>query len=167
MSRIRTFSRRFPAYHPRKGQPTYFVEKIYKSLYLMKVVPKELVDTFNFEIMNDDKIAPKHHTIRKGNHFKVGDTFSPRIWGDNINPKSGKKGAYQSTQIIIAEDITVRKTWSFEMYGLTVLVNDKPIHNLMLSEIAKNDGLSLTDFKAWFKLPFIGQIICWNENINY
>jgi hypothetical protein len=36
------------------------------------------------------------------------------------------------------------------------------------SVLAKNDGLSHDDFKDWFsKLPFSGQIICWNENVKY
>ena len=28
-----TYSRFFPTYHPRKGEPTFFVEKIWKGLY--------------------------------------------------------------------------------------------------------------------------------------
>jgi len=43
------------------------------------------------------------------------------------------------------------------------------------NEIAKNDGLSSEDLYWWFsrspdfkkKDGFDGQIICWNENINY
>jgi hypothetical protein len=33
MSRVLTFSRVFPAYHPKAGQPTGFVEKIWKGYY--------------------------------------------------------------------------------------------------------------------------------------
>jgi hypothetical protein len=32
MAKVITFSRFFPAYHPRKGEPTYFVEKIWAHL---------------------------------------------------------------------------------------------------------------------------------------
>lgn len=33
MAKVITFSRVFPSYHPKAGQPTYFVEAIYKALY--------------------------------------------------------------------------------------------------------------------------------------
>jgi hypothetical protein len=158
MSKVITFSRFFPATHPKKGQPTYFVEKIFKSLYLMKRVPKELVEAFNFEIMNDDAVAAKHHTIRAGNRWKVGDNFSPRVW-------SGKP--YRSKQIIIASDVEIKKVFNFETYGMTTLINDRPINHLEFSELATNDGLDSVDMYDWLKKPFIGQIICWNENINY
>ncbi len=46
----------------------------------------------------------------------------------------------------------------------------KGVHfHYMLGGIAKNDGLDIDEFMAWFKYPkpFEGQIICWNENIGY
>jgi hypothetical protein len=36
MSRVITFSRVFPSYHPRKGEATFFVESVLKSLYWQK-----------------------------------------------------------------------------------------------------------------------------------
>jgi len=42
MARVITFSTKFPSYHSKKGEPTYFVEAFYKSLYVMKTIPKEL-----------------------------------------------------------------------------------------------------------------------------
>lgn len=33
MAKVITFSRTFPSYHPKAGQPTYFVEKFYNSLF--------------------------------------------------------------------------------------------------------------------------------------
>ena len=37
-----------------------------------------------------------------------------------------------------------------------------------IAEVAKNDGLTVEDFKSWFKYPspFVGQILCW-KNVNY
>lgn len=163
MSRVLTFSTKFPAYHPRKGEPTFFVEKIFKSLFLMKSVPPELVDSYNFEIMNDDSVVPKHHTIRAGNRWKVGDKFSPRVW-------SGKP--YQSKQIIIASDIEVKKVWSIWYDENGWWINGNSFY--ALERLAQNDGLSLTDFLDWFNIhpkkkgeTFTGQIICYNENISY
>lgn len=173
MSRVITFSRTFQKSHLRAGEPTYFVEKIYKCLYVMKCVPPELISTFNYGIMNDVFIAPKSHTIRSGHRFKVGDKFSPRVW-------IGKP--YCSKQIVIAPDIEVKKVWDFKLKPslwwdeCEFYINDKWCDSKMLVEVAKNDGLEITDFLRWFlgnnsadtkRNPFDGQIICWNENINY
>ena len=160
MSKVITFSRTFPAYHPKAGLPTYFVEKLLAS-----------IGRHNFDEEREfnprlslDMFDPKHHTIRAGNRWKVGDWFSPRVW-------SGKP--YNSKQIVIAPDIEIKKVWEFEIKGSYVYLNGefKTKHMITLTEMAKNDGLSIVDFARWFKYPchphFIGQIICWNENINY
>jgi hypothetical protein len=123
----------------------------------------------------DQKFEPKHHTIRAGHRWKVGDKFSPRVW-------SGKP--YQSKQIIIAPDIEVKKVWDFEVFidiksGYDcVRLNGVLLHefdgnevfmggHLKLRTIAKNDGLEFEDFGNWFNKTMKGQIICWNENIEY
>ena len=176
MSKVITFSRTFPPYHPKAGQPTNFVSKIWKGLYGLglpdiekyanELAPKLTDDAFNFLV--DCEFEPKHHTIRAGHRFEAGDMFSPRVWGNDINPKSGKSGPYHSKQIIIAPDTEVKKVWSFDkdllggefrMKGCDVTTH--------LEMIAKNDGLTLEDFIEWFPKPFTGQIICWNENIEY
>lgn len=59
MSKVITFSRTFPAYHPRKGEPTYFVEKFWTSInaHIAEVegLPNER-DNFCFK-----EYSPKHH----------------------------------------------------------------------------------------------------------
>lgn len=174
MSKVLTFSRKFPAYHPKAGQPTYFVEKIAKSLHKSGLAPWDIPDEIFCQEMYYLS-EPKNHTIRAGNRWKVGDKFSPRVWGDDINPKSGKSGAYQSKQIIIAPDIEVKKVWEFFINGGEFKIDDniyggesESIFEL-LELIALNDGLNRHDLMAWFKYPkpFSGQIICWNENVNY
>lgn len=171
MSRVLTFSRTFPAYHPKAGQPTHFVEKIWKSIEIADItgipLPKER-DSFCF-----GNHSPKHHTIRAGSRFKVGDKFSPRVW-------SGKP--YNSKQIVIAPDIEVVKVWDFEM--VPSLHWDECMYKSKnffidadrLNSIAQNNGLALIDFAQWFagpgmvssnRKPFSGQIICWNKSINY
>ena len=168
MSKVITFSRTFQKDHPKAGQPTHFVEKIYKGLYVIKCVPDELKETFNFDIMNDERVKPKYHTIRSGNRFKVGDEFSPRVW-------SGKP--YCSKQIIIAPDIKVLKTWDFEIkvvelsdgYASKIFINGKRADTDLLKTVSRNDGLEMYDFISWFKFPkpFKGQIICWSNEVNY
>lgn len=174
MAKVITFSRTFPAYHPKKGQPTFFVEKFWGSIdnFLsfseIAKFPEQEYDKLNKQIKLDYNYLkePKHHTIRAGNRFKVGDYFSPRVW-------SGKP--YNSKQIIIAPDIEVKKVWDFEISGGEFKINDKVYGSEdescfeLLERIAYHDGLNRHDLLEWLKYPnpFKGQIICWNENINY
>lgn len=161
MSRVITFSRTFPSYHPKAGQPTYFVEKIYNSLYGHNIRnwPHNTPDKLEIDA---DITEIKHHTIRAGNRWKAGDWFSPRVW-------SGK--AYHSPQITIASDIEIKKVWNI---GLKIrgdfkefYCGDCDLTGTSLIEIANNDGLTLSDLFSWFNKPFEGQIICWNRNIKY
>lgn len=170
MSRVITFSRVFPKYHPKAGQPTFFVEKI-----LACIMPKQqngLIDLNDLSenvkvIINDFQLlcSPteiKSHTIRSGNRFKVGDKFSPRVW-------SGKP--YASKQIIIAPDIEVKKVWDVTINHaatwFAIFIEGKEFTEWTL--LARNDGLTAVDMLDWFKKDniFTGQIICWNETINY
>jgi len=174
MSKVITFSTKYPAYHPKAGQPTHFVEKLLLSI-------NEGVNNIDKPYLLGKFLPPKHHTIRSGNRFKVGDKFSPRVWGNDVNPISGRRGPYHSKQIIIAPDIEIKKVWDFEMdlngvysidgkYILGEFNEDEAVE----IQLAKNDGFSNpADMFDWF-MPnynkpksFRGQIICWNENIKY
>ena len=176
MARVITFSRYFQKTHPRAGEPTYFVEALYHSLYLMKTVPKELEETFSYEKFSTG--YAKHHTIRAGNRFKKGDYFSPRVW-------SGKP--YKSKQIVLAPDTEIKNVWNFEIknefqadgwYNFFYLDGKFKTWD-ELEIIAMNDGLPLSDMVHWFKANdgyfsgkenlcnFIGQVICWNDKVNY
>lgn len=176
MSRVITFSTVFPSYHPRKGERTFFIEKIVEGMLAMGTfeVSDETLALCGrhgaYDYTKYDVEQIKYHTIRAGKRWKVGDKFSPRIW-------SGKP--YASKQIIIADDIEIKKIWDFEMKPALwfdeceFLINNK---HISLNQVAKNDGLVLSDFISWFagenaasskRKLFIGQIICWNENIEY
>jgi len=165
MSIVITFSRTYPSYHPRAGEPTYFVEKILNSLGYTKSKSDLLPSVA--DIVNDfmllDGEQKKWHTIRAGHRFKVGDKFSPRVW-------SGKP--YRSKMIQFAPDIEVKKTWNIIIYEDGCISIDGVLYAYTSSidprnELAKNDGLDLDDFEGWFPGSFDGQIICWNEKIEY
>lgn len=171
MTKVITFSRYFPKYHPKAGQPTYFVEQIYNSIYRDKSGDWSDApgDTSNYVVELEHTIlGRKHHTIRQGNRFKVGDKFSPRVW-------SGKP--YRSPQIIIAPDIEVVKEYKFKIeiilledgYATKMFIGNSRVDPLKLTEVSKNDGLDYRDFLHWFQYPksFSGQIICWNKDIIY
>lgn len=167
MSRVITFSRVFPDYHPRAGDKTHFITKIWQGLFncdLQYYLPRELPEEQS--IFHDSSLElckSKYHTIRAGHRWKVGDWFSPRAWSDK---------PYNSKQIIIAPDIQIKKIWDFDIELLAgdYLINGYHIPIDTLRTIANNDGFQqLDDFKCWFpgKSGFIGQMICWNENISY
>jgi hypothetical protein len=170
MSRVIMFSQVFPKGHPQEGKPTFFKEKIWAALadaqYPNFKIPDHCTEWDWLEYYNG---VPKWHTIRAGNRWKVGDKFSPRVW-------SGKP--YASKQIVIADDIELKKVWSFEMHGITEQENGFGIYCIINEKtqnfpagIEKNDGLKQKDFHDWFNIkegkPFIGQILCWNDKINY
>jgi len=54
-------------------------------------------------------------------------------------------------------------------YQCVVTINGKPFYKL--EQLANNDGLTLEDFIHWMynkkEEAFEGQIICWDENIEY
>lgn len=112
MSRVITFSRTFPWSHPRAGEPTYFVEKFWQSIYI-DVYNDCVREEFDFsslynagiDIYAHDKYTAKHHIILAGHQWKAGDWFSPRAWPDK---------SYNSKKIIIAPDIQIKKTWDFD-----------------------------------------------------
>jgi hypothetical protein len=178
MSTVITFSRFFPADHPRKGQPTIFVEKIWKSFSIKTLnqifyEPKiEYVGDLNAHLsylvvsdfrkslvnyyLNAD-INPKKHTIRKGKRWKAGDKFSPRVW-------SGKP--YASKQIIIAQDMVISRVADIEIdkLGFVYINGEYYNHIMQCDHLALNDGLDKEDFANWLnKLPFSGQILIWND----
>jgi hypothetical protein len=174
MAKVITFSRVFPKGHIRAGEPTFFVEQIYNSL-LMTMDRFKLPDNIEFlkSLSSRTDLGLKHHTIRAGNRFKAGEYFSPRVW-------SGKP--YKSKQVIIAPDIEIKKVWDFgievDKDYITVLIDGEVFaeenqsfitQKLALETLAKNDGLFIENFKSWFQWgkPFYGQIICWNDKIDY
>ncbi len=176
MSKVLTFSRVFPKYHPKAGQPTFFVEKILHPFWdnvkwddeireYIKLLPEQIANPHHFN--------PKVHTIRAGKRWEVGDKFSPRIW-------SGKP--YCSPQITIAPDFEIKKIWDFDFDAAIFLdesriyINNVEINSGGLINLARNDGLDAMDLLEWFgdghvmnsnRKNFSGQIICWNEKVNY
>ncbi len=193
MARVITFSRYFPAYHPKAGKPTYFVEQIYNS-FNVEALGQEFIAPFDDEIRQLNRHLPyaivdefmkslrsrvdfmdkKYHTARSGHRWKVGDKFSPRVW-------SGKP--YNSKQIILAPDIEVKSVFDLQLQYISrpfvTYKNDRgfeesyPEGTRIL--MAKNDGFTDDkDFDCWLlggkpmcNEVFEGQIICWNETINY
>lgn len=169
MSRVITFSTKFPSYHFKKGEPTNFVRSVWEGLDLLHMMP--LLDEGKLEehiasFYNKRGYSPKYHTIRFGHNRKVGGWFSPRIWSGN---------PYRSKQISIAPDLEIKYCPSIEIYKTSEIIIAGKFYSCFgtskSNELALNDGLTEEEMKAWFKYPKNevkdAQIICWNESIKY
>ncbi len=123
---VLTVSKVFPKTHPRAGQFTGFPEDIF--------------------------LEEKIHTIRANYDFwkkRIDEVtegkamLSLRYWSDK---------PYNSKQITFLDlyksDVGIQKIEFDPHLGIFIDDYDSDIN---LEEIAKNDGLSLKDFKAWFK----------------
>ena len=136
-------SRNFPATHKRKGEPTGFESHI--------------ICTLNNDLAHQVKI----HTIRANYPFwakrieqvRTGEAIlSIRYW-------SGKP--YNSKQVEICQfdkdDGVGIQGLNLDDIMITGLLKNNDVAltsingGLLLSHIAKNDGLSLEDFKEWFR----------------
>ncbi len=190
MARVITLSRTFLKGHPRAGEPTYFVEKVYMALYverkddidfsledilyksnegIFNSNPDIIVDFFFSltwakapDFTEREEYDPKHHTIRSGKRWKAGDMVSLRVW-------SGMP--YRSKQVAIAPDFKIPRVADVEIdiHG-NVKIDGTTYWSLFayssyLDTLAKNDGLALKDFADWFNpsLPFSGQIIFFTD----
>lgn len=158
MARIITFSRTFPAYHPKAGEPTNFVEKLVNAFQEIGTTIFE-IDELDLKHCPWEHMGNKWHTIRAGHRWKAGDKFSPRVW-------SGRP--YNSKMVTIAPDITIEKVWNIEVDedGCFWVYCDREGEDI-LDEVALNDGLSRKDLLDWFDKPMTGQIICWNKDVEY
>jgi hypothetical protein len=168
--KVLTFSRFFPKGHPKEGEPTHFVEKT--EACLADILPGwEMSKTFTLHDWDPyyNCVLPKSHTIRAGNRFNAGEMASLRVWSDK---------PYGSKQVEFAQ-VEVKKVWQFSISDGNFSIDTVQIGSFILSnddliELAANDGLSPEDFYSWFSIhpkkkgeSFEGQIISWNENINY
>jgi hypothetical protein len=183
-----TFSRYFPAYHPKRGEPTYFVEAILTQLgidytshdyfaWLTNNNP-DINIFFLLEFIESlsINIDPKSHTIRAHKKpLKVGQLVNPKCWAGKPYNKT-KEGYWQ---IKFAPDIEVKKTWPIridltDQYELVYLIDELgDAISVDEKKLASNDGLTEQDFYDWFdtsknrKKVFAGQVVCWNEKIEY
>jgi hypothetical protein len=169
MNHRKPLSRFFPAHHPRKGQRTFFAEKIVRSKAI------ECPAHIDLETFKAAFGVPKYHTIRqvadkqkhpRAKDVKVGDTIQFYVW-------SGKP--YASPQIVVTPKIPVLKVWDFKVdRNLSIFINDQlwaySSSTELWDRLSENDGVSQKDLQAWFKCPKPTgpmQIICWSNEVEY
>ena len=190
MSKVITVSRNYPPYHPKAGTPTLFVERILVGMVHSELISMsrcaELargmgINNLGINEIRRFNLSMKHHTIRAGERIKTGDKISLRYWGDDINPKSGRKGPYHSKQVTIAHDDVEVVCYPFEINHNNIWINNRFCgrFSTFLNTIlftANNDGFdNEKDLADWFILTkkyketqiFKGQLICWNPYLKY
>lgn len=156
---VLTISRTFPTTHKRKGEPTFFVEKIFKGLN--QIMPccwcghgctcskHCTIDSMN--------LIPKLHTCR-GNYelwkkrieqIQKGEAIlSIRYWsGKPYNSKQVEICQLDKNSGIGVQDLGFDHAQL--VYPRVWEINYQ--NPITIEELAKNDGLSLEDFKEWFK----------------
>ena len=124
---VLTVSRYFPTTHPRKGKPTYFVEKI-------------LSDKIHTIRANYDLWKKRIDKVNAGNAI-----LSLRFWtGKPYNSKQ-----QEFLQLTKDDGIGVQEIFFLNGEIWDPIIEGDDITEMR--EIAKNDGLNTDDFKAWFK----------------
>lgn len=143
------FATVFPSRHPRAGEPTHFVEKIWEA------VPGDniLYDAINYEVLrpyaesfqSKKMWTPKRTTIRAGHRWKKGDMFMPKIW-TGIPYRSKPIAICEPLEVLDVEDFTIG------MDGIYWL-NDDILTLKELEDIALVDGFDeVNDFELWFNV---------------
>lgn len=143
-------SNMFPATHPRKGEPTYFHKKI--ILAIMKSENEGL--SIKATAPTGERLWPKLHTIR-ANYELWKKRISEVQKGVAVIELFHWKGVpYRSKQVVFATLDKDSECVVQEIFFLRGEICDPIIGGddiTSISELSRNDGLSLEDFKTWFK----------------
>lgn len=190
--RIVTFSKIFPANHPKKGEPTHFIEAILTQLKIdytshdyfvwlcenNRNIGIKFLHEF-YESLSEN-ISAKSHTIRKNKRpFVVGQEISAMIWAGKPYNKT-EEGYWKikfapDFKITSVTDVDIsidKKLIRHIQVGMPVENKNNEWKLLSSGEVAQNDGLSYDDFRSWFMIYCKKgmcryQVVCWNEKINY
>lgn len=182
--RIVTFSKVFPSTHPKKGEPTHFIEAILTQLgvdytnhnYLLDLIKWNpgVAEIFlnKFQQNLSENILAKSHTIRDNKvPFEVGQFIDAQVWAGKPYNKT-PEGYWK---IKFAPNFEVKKIWEVEILGSIMIVDKQTkLDHIALNPLnekckflAKNDGLTAIELIQWFNKDFSGQIISWNSEIYY
>lgn len=136
-------SRFFPATHPKAGEETKFVEKIRANgiSYIVDFEPKIHTIRANYELWQK-----RFEKIEKGEAV-----LELYYWtGKPYNSKCETFATLTKEDGIGVQYLKFDKhDWSYAYVGVGI-VDTKAVFTSYIM-FAKNDGLSVDDFKAWFK----------------
>ena len=159
-----SISRTFPATHNRKGEKTHFVDSIFSAL--KQNIPCDHCSYGISECGNHCfyyllQPMPKLHTIRANYSLWEKRIAEVQAGRAVIEPYYWIGKPYNSSQVVFA---TLDKDSGIEIQKLFIYPDETsniwnsdgissgkyPVVKFW-DELAKNDGLSLEDFKEWFK----------------
>jgi hypothetical protein len=136
---VLTVSRYFPSYHKRKGDRTFFIEKIKPELELNKELPWPYEGEKIHTIRGNYPLWEKRiEEIQKGNAI-----LSIRYWSGN--PYRSKQVEFM--KLDKSSSIGLQKLTQPDNFAMAVINNT----SVDWETIAKNDGLNFDDFYEWFK----------------
>ena len=149
-------SRTYPAYHPRKGQQTYFVEKIQLALNMIVQMPDYLLIDLD----------PKIHTFR-GNlklwekrikEVQAGKAIiSLRYWsGSPYNYQRDGSKPVEFAQLdkdsgIGIQEAIYESNFEEPYDGMAIKCQDGFYRDFPFYKVSENDGLTDKDFANWFE----------------
>jgi hypothetical protein len=162
------FTKQFPW-----GEPTYFIEKIWKGIALNNYLINKTDSYIDSTVFKREwpynsewwpiylKCSPKIHTIRvdKNNRWKAGIHIHFQQWTEK--PYNSK--CYHFAPLIPCMSVQkIRISWSGN--HVLVFVDDMLILKDQLLKLAQNDGFdSIESFFKWFDKDFTGKIIHWTD----
>lgn len=157
-------SRTFPATHPKKGEPTYFREKIYNA------TSQKEGDWSNAPGPVSHYVFEPDFSIRDKKFHTCSANYD--LWAKRMAEVQAGKAVielcywsdkpYRSKQVVFA---TLDKDSGCGVQSFRIAewedeegveragysIDNRLKMSFVLDELAKNDGLYLSDFKAWFK----------------
>lgn len=153
---------KYPATHKRAGEPTYFVEKILNATISCGLLSVSEAERLKIDRDVFEKCEPKAHTIR-GNYNLWAKRFEKIQRGEAVLELyywSGKP--YRSPSVTICQlgkddGVGVQKYHIAEYEDemgeerACYCIDNRMKVGFLLSTLSKNDGLSLEDFKEWFR----------------
>ena len=160
---VLTASRFFPATHIRKGEPTFFVEKIKNSIGIIcrecreierfdgdccGFIPKNLGDKLHTIRSNYELWAKRIKEVQKGEAC-----LSLRYWSGK--PRRSKQVEFarltKEDGIGLQEFKVVEHVAEFGDERAAYVIDNSAKTMLLSETIANNDGLSIGDWREWFR----------------
>lgn len=150
-------SRNFPITHPKKGKPTYFIEKIQLSLNLLMEAPGDFVIDLDHKLHTCRANYPLWE--KRMAEVQAGRAVIELFYWSGKPYHKDENGIGQVVFATLNKDsgcgIQELDLSLFVSHKMAFANSTNPEYTsavpILPSLIAQNDGLSLDDFKAWFK----------------
>lgn len=146
---ILNFSMKFPGHHPKSGQPTRFVSKIWKylqdhnhdiNLYGHRILDEE---SEYFE-SHHEILAPKIGTLRRN----AGNVYHDK---DFMTLRTPLKPGLYSESVILAKNVPITISTVHIVNKNSIVIDGRVLNEHELMQFAIDDGFdSIDDMFAWF-----------------